>query len=410
MVETLSRHGGTDTGGCAFDPHPRAAMAIRPGRGARIADADAGHMLTEAAATVEPPPPSPRMIEVDAASAAGLRYVSDEGPGLSRRRSGTGFSYRDAKGAVVRDKAVLARIRKLAIPPAWTGVWICPRANGHIQATGRDARGRKQYRYHPDWRLARDATKYEHIMEFAHGLPRLRARVTADMARRGLGREKVLATVTHLLDTTLIRVGNEDYAQSNQSYGLTTLRNRHVTVEGGELRFDFKGKSGKMWKLRLRDRRVAKVVRACQELPGQELFQYIDEDGTRQTIDSADVNAYLREASGRDITAKDFRTWAGTVLAAMALSEFEKFDSSTAAKRNVKAAIERTASRLGNTPTICRKCYVHPEILDGYMQGALLVQVKREVEAELREDLEELRPEEAAVLAFLRQRLARSMA
>jgi DNA topoisomerase-1 len=367
-------------------------------------------MLTEAAATVETPPSSPRTIEMDAASAAGLRHVSDEGPGLSRRRSGKGFSYRDAKGAPVQDKAVLARIRTLAIPPAWTDVWICPRANGHIQATGRDARGRKQYRYHPDWRLARDATKYEHIMEFAHGLPRLRARVATDMARRGLGREKVLATVTHLLDTTLIRVGNEDYAQANQSYGLTTLRNRHVAVEGGELRFHFKGKSGKMWKLRLRDRRVAKVVRACQELPGQELFQYIDEDGERQTVDSADVNAYLREASGRDITAKDFRTWAGTVLAAMALSEFEKFDSSTAAKRNVKAAIERTAARLGNTPTICRKCYVHPEVLDSYMQGSLLVQVKREVEAELREELDELRPEEAAVLAFLRQRLARAMA
>jgi DNA topoisomerase-1 len=368
-----------------------------------------GDMLTEATATVETPPPPFRGPEAEAASAAGLRHVTDDGPGIARARSGNGFSYRDAKGALVRDKAALARIRKLAIPPAWTDVWICPRADGHIQATGRDARGRKQYRYHPDWRLARDATKYEHIMEFARALPGLRGQVAADMARRGLGREKVLATIVHLLDTTLIRVGNEDYAQANKSYGLTTLRNRHVAVEGGELRFDFKGKSGKIWKLRFRDRRVAKVVRACQELPGQELFQYLDESGARQSVDSADVNDYLREVSGKDITAKDFRTWAGTVLAAMALSEFEKFDSATAAKRNVKTAIERTATRLGNTPAICRKCYVHPEVLDSYMQGTLLVQVKREVEAELREELPELKPEEAAVLAFLRQRLARSL-
>jgi DNA topoisomerase-1 len=368
-------------------------------------------MLTEAAATVEPSRPRPRThdVEVDAATAAGLRHVSDEGPGITRRRSGSGFSYRDASGAVIKDKATLERIRKLAIPPAYRDVWICPHPNGHIQATGRDAKGRKQYRYHPDWRMARDATKYEHIMEFAHGLPALRARVDQDMGRRGLGRDKVLATVVHLLDTTLIRVGNEDYAQANESYGLTTLRDRHVAVEGNALRFEFKGKSGKMWNLKLRDRRVAKVVRACQDLPGQELFQYIDENGERQNVTSADVNEYLREASGRDITAKDFRTWAGTVLAAMALSEFEKFDNATAAKRNVKAAIERTAAKLGNTPTICRKCYVHPEVLDSYLQGSLLVQVQKEVEAELREDLPTLKPEETAVLAFLRERLARTM-
>jgi DNA topoisomerase-1 len=368
-------------------------------------------MLTEAAATVEPPRPRPQphSEEVEAAISAGLRHVSDEIPGISRRRSGSSFSYRDAKGAVVKDKKTLERIRKLAIPPAYSDVWICPYANGHIQATGRDAKGRKQYRYHPDWRAARDATKYEHIMEFAHGLPALRARVDEDMAKRGLGREKVLATVVHLLDTTLIRVGNEDYAQANESYGLTTLRDRHVSVEGSALRFEFKGKSGKMWNLKLRDRRVAKVVRACQELPGQELFQYIDEDGERQSVTSADVNEYLREASGRDITAKDFRTWAGTVLAAMALSEFEKFDNTTAAKRNIKAAIERTASKLGNTPTICRKCYVHPEVLDSYLQGGLLVQIKKEVEAELKEDLPSLKPEEAAVLAFLRERLAKAV-
>jgi DNA topoisomerase-1 len=363
-------------------------------------------MLTEAATTVEPPHAS----DIETAAAAGLRYVSDEAPGISRRRSGTGFAYRDEKGAPLRDAATLARIRKLAIPPAWQNVWICPREDGHIQATGRDAKGRKQYRYHTGWRAARDATKYEHIMDFARGLPPLRARVKHDMALRGLGRDKVLATVVHLLDTTLIRVGNEDYAQANQSYGLTTLRNHHVAVQGAELRFDFKGKSGKLWKLKLRDRRVAKVVRACQDLPGQDLFQYLDEHGERQTVTSADVNDYLREASGRDITAKDFRTWAGTVLAALALGECEKFDSETAAKRNVKAAIEHTAARLGNTPAICRKCYVHPEVLQSYMQGSLLVRMEQEVQAELREDPPELKPEEAAVLTFLHQRLAQAVA
>ncbi|MFC7610108.1 DNA topoisomerase IB [Teichococcus aestuarii] len=258
---------------------------------------------------------------------AGLRYVSDETPGLTRRRSGKGWSFRDARGAPVKDKAVIARLRALAVPPAWTEVWLCPHANGHIQATGRDAKGRKQYRYHPDWRAARDATKYRHILHFARILPALRARVEQDMAARGLGREKVLATVVHLLDTTLIRVGNEDYAQANGSYGLTTLRDQHVDVRGDAMRFAFRGKSGKEWKLSLRDRRVARVVRACQDLPGQDLFQYRDEAGELQGIDSADVNEYLREATGEDITAKDFRTWAGTVLAAMALSEFEAFDS-----------------------------------------------------------------------------------
>ncbi|HWX48762.1 MAG TPA: DNA topoisomerase IB [Roseomonas sp.] len=366
-------------------------------------------MPTEAATAVETPRrrAAPSVLPPEAeAKAAGLRYVSDEMPGITRRRSGSGFSYRDAGGKPVRDKAALQRIRSLAIPPAWTEVWICPHADGHIQATGRDAKGRKQYRYHPDWRTARDATKFQHIMDFARCLPALRARVQQDMQARGLGREKVLATVVHLLDTTLIRVGNEDYAQANKSYGLTTLRDRHVAIEGSALRFAFRAKSGKEWRLSIRDRRVAKVVRACQDLPGQDLFQYVDEAGERQSIDSADVNDYLRAVTGRDITAKDFRTWAGTVLAAMALAEFERFDTQAAAKRNVKAAIERTAARLGNTPAICRKCYVHPEVLESYMDGALLVQVRREVEAELREELSELKPEEAAVLAFLRKRLA----
>jgi DNA topoisomerase-1 len=342
----------------------------------------------------------------EAAREAGLTYVDDGMPGLTRRKSGTGFSYRDAKGAPVRDPATLARIRSLAIPPAYTDVWICPRANGHIQATGRDAKGRKQYRYHPDFRQARESTKFEHIMAFADALPGLRARIDRDMKRPGLSREKVLATVVHLLETTLIRVGNDDYARSNRSYGLTTLRNPHVKVEGTELKFRFRGKSGKTWNLSIKDRRVAKIVKACQELPGQELFQYLDEEGERRDVTSADVNAYLREITGQDITAKDFRTWAGTVLAALALQEFEAFDSEAAAKRNLRAAIEGVAARLGNTPTICRKCYIHPQVLDSYVEGALLLQVTDAVEDELRDDLERLRPEEAAVLTLLQGRLA----
>jgi DNA topoisomerase I len=350
----------------------------------------------------------PGIVEArEAASDAGLRYVSDEGPGIARRRVGSGFSYRLPAGGAVRDTAVLRRIRSLAIPPAWRQVWICPHADGHIQATGRDEKGRKQYRYHPRWREVRDAAKYAHMVEFAHALPAIRARVEADMRRPGLPREKVLATVVHLLESTLIRIGNDDYAERNRSYGLTTLRTRHVEVDGSELRFAFKGKSGKTWRLGLSDRRVARIVRACQDLPGQELFGYLDDGGTPRDVTSADVNAYLREISGRDVTAKDFRTWAGTVLAAIALREFERFDGQAAAKRNIRAAIERVAARLGNTPTICRKCYVHPEVLGCYMEGALVLEVEAEALAELRDDVSRLRPEEAAVLALLLARLQR---
>ena len=342
----------------------------------------------------------------DAAEEAGLRYVDDTMPGLTRRKSGTGFAYRDARGQPVRDAKTLARIRALAIPPAYTDVWICPRANGHIQATGRDAKGRKQYRYHPDFRAARDLTKFEHVMAFADALPAIRARVDADMGKRDLPREKVLATVVHLLETTLIRVGNDDYARTNKSFGLTTLRDRHARIAGSALTFRFKGKSGKTWDLGLKDRRVARIVKACQDLPGQELFQYRDADGTVRDVTSADVNAYLREITGQDITAKDFRTWAGTVLAALALQEFEAFDSEAKAKKNLRAAIEGVAARLGNTPTICRKCYIHPQVLDCYLEGALLLQIKDAVEDELREDLTVLKPEEAAVLGLLQARLA----
>jgi DNA topoisomerase-1 len=337
----------------------------------------------------------------EAARAAGLRYVSDARPGITRHPRGDGFVYRDPSGAEIKDEAVLERIRSLAIPPAYAEVWICPAANGHIQATGRDARGRKQYRYHPRWRETRDATKYEHMAEFAAALPAIRARVAADLRRKGLPREKVLATIVRLLETTLIRVGNDDYAKENGSFGLTTLRNRHVKVEGGTMRFAFKGKSGKTWKLGVQDRRVAKVVRECQDLPGQELFAYADDDGAPHDVTSGDVNDYLREITGRDITAKDFRTWAGTVMAALALREFEAFDNQAAAKRNIRTAIEHVSSRLGNTPTVCRKCYVHPDLLEGYMAGQLALEIAEAADEELREEMESLRPEEAAVLALL---------
>jgi DNA topoisomerase-1 len=346
----------------------------------------------------------------DAAESAGLKYVSDTRPGIRRRKSGKGFTYLRVDGSKLSERPLLRRLKALAIPPAWTDVWISPVADGHIQATGRDAKGRKQYRYHPRFREVRESTKYEHVMAFADALPRIREKVREHMALRGLPREKVLATVVHLLETTLIRVGNDDYAKRNNSYGLTTLKNRHVAVDGNEVRFRFTGKSGKQWSLRVKDRRVAKILRACQELPGQELVQYIDEEGKPQDVTSGDVNVYLREITGSDITAKDFRTWAGTVLAAMALNEMESFDSAAQAKRNLRAAIEKVAARLGNTPTICRKCYVHPVVLSSYMDGNLLLEIKGEVEGELRDALAGLKPEEAAVLAMLRSRLSREIA
>jgi DNA topoisomerase-1 len=345
----------------------------------------------------------------EAAESAGLVYVSDEDRGFRRERHGDGFDYFKANGDRITDDVTLERLRKLAIPPAWTEVWICPKANGHLQATGRDARGRKQYRYHPQFREVRESTKYEHMLEFARALPAVRGKLAEHMALRGLPREKVLATVVHLLETTLIRVGNDDYARENKSYGLTTLRNPHVKVEGSELRFQFKGKSGKMWRLQVKDRRIARIIRACQELPGQRLFQYRDEDGEVREVTSADVNAYLREITGRDITAKDFRTWAGTVMAALALRECEASATQATQKKNLKEAIERVAARLGNTPTICRKCYIHPEVLNAYVEGALLLEVKDKVEKELREDVATLRPEEAAVLAMLEARLSRTL-
>jgi DNA topoisomerase I len=341
----------------------------------------------------------------DAAESAGLTYVADDRPGIRRRKVGKGFTYWQPNSKKLSDPEVIRRLRSLAIPPAWTDVWICPRKDGHIQATGRDAKARKQYRYHPLFRDVRESTKYEHVVAFAEALPTIRAKVREHMALRGLPREKVLATVVNLLETTLIRVGNDDYAKQNKSYGLTTLKNRHVAIEGSEVRFRFTGKSGKQWSLKVKDRRIAKIIKACHELPGQELLQYLDGEGKRQDVTSSDVNAYLKEITGQDTTAKDFRTWAGTVLAALALKELKSFDTAAQAKRNLREAIERVAARLGNTPTICRKCYVHPEVLTSYLDRSLLKEIKSKVEGELRDELAELHLEEAAILALLRGRL-----
>jgi DNA topoisomerase I len=341
----------------------------------------------------------------DAAESAGLRYVSDGGPGLRRRKSGKGFSYTNSNGSRLAEPTTLKRIRGLAIPPAWTDVWICPHSDGHIQATGRDAKGRKQYLYHPRFREVRESTKYEHVVAFAEALPALRETIREHMALRGLPRDKVLATVVHLLQSTLIRVGNDEYAKQNNSYGLTTLKNRHVAVEGTEVCFRFTGKSGKQWSLTVKDRRIAKIMRACQDLPGQDLLQYLDDEGKPQHVTSTDVNAYLKEITGKDITAKDFRTWAGTVLAAMALKEMQTHDSAAQAKRNVRAAIQRIAVCLGNTSTICRKCYVHPEVLSSYLDGSLVLEIGSAAETEPPRGLAGLSPEEAAVFAMLRSRV-----
>jgi DNA topoisomerase-1 len=342
--------------------------------------------------------------------ALGLRYSSDAMPGITRRRAGKGFAYRQPDGRPLRDEGKLRWIRRLAIPPAWQQVWIAPFEDGHLLATGRDAKGRKQYRYHPRWRALRDEAKFDRMLAFGRALPKIRAEVEVELSRPGLGRRKVLATVVRLLETTLIRVGNDEYAKANKTFGLTTMRDRHFKAEAGQLRFSFRGKAGRRHVVTLRSRRLAQLVRRMQDLPGQELFQYVDEGGQPQPVDSADVNAYLREIGGAEFTAKDFRTWAGTVLAAWALKEFESFDSQAAAKRNVTAAIERVASRLGNTPAICRKSYVHPEVVGAYLDGSLIESLKAEIEAELRQELAGLEPEEVAVLVFLQQRLGRGEA
>ena len=345
---------------------------------------------------------------VESARVAGLRYVDDDRPGIRRRRAGRAFIYFDADGQRVRDAETLARIKRLAIPPAWRDVWICPLAQGHLQASGRDARGRKQYRYHARWRAVRDETKYARMLAFAAALPAVRRRVDEDLKRPGLPREKVLAAVVRLLETTLIRVGNEEYARANRSFGLTTLRARHVDIDGATLTFEFRGKGGRQHRVDINDRRLARIVGRCQELPGQELFQYLDADGERRTVDSGDVNAYLREVIGEDFTAKDFRTWAGTVLAALALAEVERFESQAQAKRHVVRAVERVAQSLGNTPAICRKSYIHPAVIETYLEGDGALGSLLDGRAP--ESVHELRPEESSVLTLLRGRLREARA
>jgi DNA topoisomerase-1 len=331
--------------------------------------------------------------------------VNDDDPGIARRRVGERFRYVAPDGSRVTDPGTLQRIRTLAIPPAWTDVWVCPRPNGHIQATGRDARGRKQYRYHSRWSEARDATKYDRMIEFGEALPQIRERVDADLGRAGLPREKVLAAVVRLLELTYVRVGNEEYARLNRSFGLTTLRDRHVAIKGSRVRFRFRGKSGRLHETGIRDRRLARTIRACQDLPGQTLFQYLDDEGERQTIDSADVNAYLREISGKEISAKEFRTWAGTVLAFRALCALDPAASDTEAKRGLVAAIKDVAGQLGNTPAVCRKSYVHPGVVEAYFDGDLASDLVAGAERSGDPMPTPDPDEEAAVLELLRRRV-----
>jgi len=341
----------------------------------------------------------------EAARAAHLHYVSDKKPGISRIREGDGFAYRDPDGTPITDERTIERIHKLAIPPAYTDVWVCRDPQGHLQAVGRDARGRKQYRYHPRWRVIRDEAKYGKMLVFGRVLPLIRARVREDLARHGLPREKVLAAIVALLEKTMIRIGNEEYAKQNESFGLTTLRNRHVRVHGKHLAFDFRGKHGIQHHIDLDDPRLARVVDRCQHLPGQDLFHFLGEDGQPHHVASDDVNHYLHEITGEEITAKDFRTWAATNLAAVALAELERYDTQARAKKNVVATVEQVAKKLGNTPAICRKCYIHPAVFEGYLDGSLVEGLKARAEEVLADGGEGLTAEEIAVTAFLARRL-----
>ena len=335
----------------------------------------------------------------EAAEEAGLQYVSDDRPGYMRRANNDDFEYLDTQGQKIRDEQRVLRIKRLAIPPAWTDVWICPSPNGHIQATGRDARRRKQYRYHERWRELRDENKFGRLADFARALPKIRRRVARDMRLPGLQRKKVLATVVRLLERTFIRIGNEEYARENKSFGLTTMKNRHVMVKGARLRFRFRGKSGRQHEVDVTDRRIAKIVAKCQDLPGQELFEYISDDGEVRDVTSQDVNDYLREITGEDFTAKDFRTWAGTLLAALALNAQERFESKKQAKANLKTAISAVAELLGNTPAICRKCYVHPAIIEAYISGTPIAGLEQAIKDSAKINLHAV---ERALLKFLR--------
>jgi DNA topoisomerase-1 len=325
-----------------------------------------------------------------------LRYVSDLGPGIRRKQAGKGFAYVGLDGASIRDEETLRRIKSLAIPPAWTDVWICPSPRGHIQATGRDARGRKQYRYHPRWREVRDAVKYDRMLAFAEALPRIREKTDEHLQLPGLPREKVLAAIVRLLEETRIRVGNDEYRKENGSFGLTTLRNRHADVIGSQVRFSFKGKSGKQHRIRLQDRRLARLIKRMQDLPGQELFEYVDENGEARPIESEDVNEYIREISGEDFSAKDFRTWAGTILAARFFREAEVAADTAGSKKALVRAIARVAEELGNTPAVCKKCYIHPAVVAAYLAGAL-----KPIEEKDEEDPYKLSGEERELLRVL---------
>lgn len=357
-----------------------------------------------------PPSAAPNTDPPAAAKAAGLRYVNDTRPGIRRQRARDGFRYFDAKGEPVKDEDTLRRIKSLAIPPAWTDVWICPSPTGHLQATGRDARGRKQYRYHPKWREVRDEVKYERMMKFGQALPAIRREVGKALQLPGLPRDKVLATIVYLLEHTMMRVGNEEYAKTNQSFGLTTLRRRHVRIDGSDVEFRFRGKSGVYHKVHVHDRRLARIIQRSRDLPGQELFEYVDDEGETRTVGSSDVNDWLRTIAGEDYTAKDFRTWSGTVLAALALQQFEQFDTQAQAKKNVVQAIEAVAQMLGNTASVCRKCYVHPAVLESYLEGTVIEVLRERTHEKLEHDLDGLRPEEAAVLSMLQERLAHETA
>ena len=327
-----------------------------------VSEAEPGNPPADAAQLVEP---------AASARAAGLRYVSDQSPGLRRKRAGKGFTYVDSGGRTLRDAETIDRIKRLAVPPAWTDVWICPDPRGHLQATGRDVRGRKQYRYHARWREVRDAVKYDRMLAFAESLPKIREQTDRDLERPGLPREKVLATIVRLLEDTRIRIGNDEYRKENGSYGLTTLRNRHVNVIGAEVRFTFRGKSGKQHTIELHDRRMARIIKRFLEIPGQELFKYVDSDGEVKAIDSADVNEYLHQITGEDFTAKDFRTWAGTILAARFLREAAEAMNTRGAKKHIVRAIARVAEELGNTAAVAKKGYIHPAVIAAYLSGGL---------------------------------------
>jgi len=347
---------------------------------------------------------------VAAAHAAHLRYVSDKKPGITRVRDGENWAFHDTDGSMITDERTVARIKKLAIPPAYVDVWICRDPSGHLQAVGRDAKGRKQYRYHAKWREVRDEAKFGKMLIFGRVLPAIRAQVREDLALHGLPKRKVLAAIVALLEKTMMRVGNEEYAKTNDSFGLTTLRNRHATVKGGRLVFDFRGKHGVEHHIDLTDRRLARVVERCRDLPGQDLFQFVDQDGETHGLGSDDVNAYLHDISGEEITAKDFRTWAATNLAAQAMAVANVHDTETKAKRAIVEAVESVAKRLGNTPAICRKCYIHPAVFEGYLDGSLAEGLKARAADVLAQDAGGLTPLELSVTRFLSQRLAEVVA